>query len=232
MGRLLQHDLIGQRFGDLEVMSRSLRKAAYPYWTCRCWNCGRQDVEVASYNLRSGNTRSCGCKTSSLLSASLKGKNTTHGLTQGGKIPPEYNIWRGMMRRCYEKNNDAYSDYGGRGITVCRRWHDFGRFYDDMGPRPSPRHSIDRKEGNEGYSKENCQWATWEEQANNKRNNYIIEFNGRSMTLAQWSREVGLGPATIWRRLEVWFWSTERALTTPVIPPKLRRANVSGPLPL
>ena len=216
IGRPLKYNMIGQRFGDLEVLRRSDKKAEYPYWVCRCHACGREDYEAAGHNLRRGNTRSCGCRTSELLSASLKGKNLTHGLTQGGRIPPEYSVWRDMKRRCLDPANEGYKNYGGRGISVCRRWMDFGRFYEDMGLRPSPKHTLEREDTNGNYTPENCRWATWIEQANNKRNNYLITYKKRTQTLAQWARETGLEACTILQRLEVRFWSEEKALTTPV----------------
>jgi hypothetical protein len=227
MGRPLTHDLLGQTFGELTVIARSQRKAPYPYWVCRC-TCGRT-VDVASTNLRFGHSRSCGCRTKEWASAALKGKNTTHGLTQGGVIPKEYEVWRGMLRRCYESDHPAYKNYGARGIRVCARWRDFGNFYKDMGPRPSTKHSLDRRDNSKGYNPDNCRWATWRVQANNKRSNRRITFDGRTQNLSEWSREVGLGADTLCRRLEFLGWSVERALTTPVIPPKLRRAHISGP---
>ena len=229
MGRPLKHDLLGQVFGDLTVTARSPRKAAYPYWTCRC-ACG-SSIDVASHNLRAGHSNSCGCRTAEFQSAALKGKNTTHGLTVNGHIPPEYEVWRSMKRRCQDPKNHNYENYGARGITVCRRWEDFGRFYEDMGPRPTPEHTLERKDNSKGYGPDNCSWETWTTQANNKRNNYRITFNGRTQNLSEWARETGLGPDTLWRRLEVWAWSIERALTTPTVPPKLRRAKMSGGLP-
>ena len=136
LGRPLTYDMVGFTTGKLTVVARSSRKAAYPYWLCRC-ECGGS-IEVAGHNLRRGKgNESCGCSTAEARSKSLRGKNTTHGLTQGGKVPPEYEVWRGMHRRCSDPNNHAYANYGGRGIKVCKRWADFGAFYTDMGPRPA-----------------------------------------------------------------------------------------------
>jgi hypothetical protein len=91
---------------------------------------------------------------------------------------PEYFAWSAMKQRCYNSSNVSYKDYGGRGITVCNRWlNSFENFYQDMGQRPSPDHSIDRKENDKGYYKDNCRWTTWEEQANNKRSNRKICVN-------------------------------------------------------
>ena len=111
--------------------------------------------------------------------------------THGMSFSTEYNIWRGMLDRCYNEKNSAYRRYGGRGITMCDEWKDsFEAFYLDMGKRPSDYHTIDRERNDEGYSKENCRWATSEEQANNRRDNTFYFHNGVYRTLAAWSREL------------------------------------------
>lgn len=223
MGRPLAHDLVGRTFGYLLVLRRSARKASYPYWECVCV-CGAH-AEVASHNLRRGQDHSCGCKTAEVRSAALRGKNVTHGHTRAGKVPPEYSVWCGMRKRCKDEHN---KNYGARGIKVCRRWESFDAFLEDMGPRPSARHSLERKFTDGNYTPANCVWATAKEQQNNKRSNRRFTFLGRTQTLAQWSDEVGLSRSTLWRRLVLWGWSPERALTTPAIPPRLRSAGVTG----
>lgn len=87
-----------------------------------------------------------------------------------GKIRPEYNAWLNMIKRCHGKNAKLFTGYGGRGIRVCDRWRrSFKNFLADMGPRPSDKHSLDRKRNNEDYGPDNCRWATAVEQSNNCR---------------------------------------------------------------
>jgi len=105
--------------------------------------------------------------------------------------------------------------YAGRGITVCDRWRDsFVAFYEDMGPKPSPAHSLDRIDNDKGYEPGNCRWATRTEQMRNTRANRWITFAGETLTLADWSERLGIHKETLTRRLETW--SVEEAMTRPV----------------
>jgi hypothetical protein len=128
---------------------------------------------------------------------------------------PEHAAWKNMLRRCYDKDNAGYLNYGGRGITVCDQWcESFDSFINDMGRRPSSKHSLDRKDNNGSYSPDNCRWATSHEQLLNTRRNYIIEFNGVKLTFTEWLERTGLSHQTLKHRLYRG-WSVERALTTP-----------------
>ncbi len=157
-------DLTGKTFGRLLVEafagstkrgSGSLRRT----WSCRCI-CGNVKVVVGDY-LRDGTTRSCGC---------LEAENRrTMGTSHGGRRRPEYKVWEAMKHRCQNPANKKFADYGGRGIVVCDRWQGFASFFEDMGPRPTPRHSIDRVDNNRGYEPSNCRWATASEQRANRR---------------------------------------------------------------
>jgi hypothetical protein len=115
-----------------------------------------------------------------------------------------------MHQRCENPNNEAYEHYGGRGIRVCARWSSFENFLADMGERPRGM-TLDRKKNHLGYSKSNCRWATHLEQQSNRRDNRWIEFNGRTQTLSQWARELGLPTGTLHKRIKNW--PLEKALT-------------------
>ncbi len=140
--------------------------------------------------------------------------------THGGSYTVEYQTWEDMRRRCFSPTHRDYKDYGGRGITVCARWNSFANFRQDMGARP-PAHSLDRRDNNGPYSPDNCHWATIDIQNNNSRANHFIEFDGKILTMAQWSRVLGIKKYTIYNRLSVLKWPIERALTEAV---RLRKA--------
>ena len=128
---------------------------------------------------------------------------------------PEYRSWIRMKARCYNKRNNRYKWYGGRGIRVCDRWlNSFTAFYEDMGKRPKG-HSIDRKNGELDYSPTNCKWSTDQEQANNRSTNKVLTYKGVSLSTSDWARRVGLKPFTLHQRLRVYGWPVERAITTP-----------------
>lgn len=121
-----------------------------------------------------------------------------HGFASRGKILPEYRIWLQMKERTINPNNPAFHNYGGRGIRVSERWlHSFQNFYEDIGPRPSTAHSIDRIDNNGNYEKSNCRWATKVDQMNNYRCNVILEHEGKTQTLPMWARETGIGVNTL-----------------------------------
>lgn len=154
---------LGGRYGRLVVQERSTvpaGKSRNVAWLCIC-DCG-QTIVVDTYRLLTGNTRSCGCLYKDTRHTAAK----RHGL----RYQPEYSSWYAMKRRCDNPNNDRYKHYGGRGIKVCDEWlNDFERFYRDMGPKPTPSHSIDRKDTDGDYTPDNCCWATPVEQRHNQR---------------------------------------------------------------
>jgi hypothetical protein len=134
------------------------------------------------------------------------------------QAPPERQVWRDMLRRCENEGDRWYPSYGGRGIRVCDAWHDFASFYADMGPKPSPAHSIDRVDNDGDYEPGNCRWATAREQQENKSNARRYEWSGRRLTLKQWAREIGLSLATLRYRLDAG-WPVARVLGEPLSRP-------------
>lgn len=208
-------DLSGQRFGRLVARtSRMVRVgkqgAAKRLWLCFC-DCGNF-CEATYGSLRYGNTTSCGCYIQERMKSGLRLK---HGAAKRKAALPEYRVWTGMWKRCINPNEKHYSRYGGRGIAVCDEWQDFTVFYREMGTRPSPAHSIERRDNDLGYSKANCAWATPKEQANNTRRNVRLTFQGRTLTIAQWSGLTSLAYHTIKNRVGRLGWTAERALTEP-----------------
>ena len=197
-------DMVGKVFGRLTVVAESNTWASGRRLVdCQC-SCG---VTVARRRvcLVSGTTTSCGCYQKEQLAE----RNRTHG----GTNTPEYKSWAGMLQRCNNPNHHAYANYGGRGIKV--DWGTFEQFLQDMGDKPSPKHSIDRVDVNGNYSKNNCRWATDIEQNNNRRSNRPLTLHGVTRTTAEWAIEVSVASTTIRKRLQ-YGWSVEAALTTPL----------------
>lgn len=130
---------------------------------------------------------------------------------------PTYQSWRSMKERCNRPRHPYYDDYGGRGITVCERWASFEAFLEDMGERPGKYHTLERKRVNEGYCKDNCEWRTVKEQANNRRSNRMCTVRGESMTLSQAVDALGIRPdyAAIVSRCGRG-WDVDTAINTPV----------------
>jgi hypothetical protein len=154
-------DLTGRVFGRLTVEGFAGKDRHHNrLWHCRC-ACGNSTV-VRSRCLLMGSTRGCGC----LQREFIRQRNTTHGKSD----LPEYQAWADLIQRCTNPNVEYYDCYGGRGISVCSRWlNSFEAFFEDMGSRPSPKHSIDRINNDGNYEPTNCRWATASQQNANKR---------------------------------------------------------------
>lgn len=209
MGQFI--DLTGLQFGRLTVIKPSCSTRNGVKWECWC-ACGKTTV-VFGASLRKGLTKSCGCYHSDVVSKSAKKvglANRKHGMSHHRL----HHIWAGMKQRCQDQ---ADADYGGRGIEVCPEWRDSfedflnwalaNGYRDDL--------TIERKDTDGNYCPENCTWANQKAQANNKRNNRVIDYKGRTQTLQQWADEAGISCGTIAARLRSG-WSVERALTEPV----------------
>lgn len=199
-------EMIGKKFGQFLVLKEVEKKNNKRAFLCRC-SCKKEYI-VMGDNLRSGNSTQC-------MSCSSKikgGKYRTHGMTN----TRVFKVWAGIKDRCRNTNCPLYKNYGGRGISVCDRWfNSFEAFLKDMGEPPSLKHQIDREDNDGNYEPGNCRWVTSEVQQNNRRNNVLIEHNGRKKTLSQWATCLGVGVTTLrWRLLAGW--PPEKILSVPV----------------
>lgn len=181
-------DRSGKKYGRLLVIRRAGSIKGRPLFECLC-DCGNSAI-VRGAHLASGNTKSCGC-------ANHK-PPTKHGMCK----TPEYISWCAMRTRCNNSNVPSYATYGGRGVSVCKRWDDFTAFLADMGPRPSPKHSIDRIDNNGNYEPGNCRWATRQEQSLNTSRNVRVNVGGRMMSITEIARKTGLHRDTVRARIK------------------------------
>lgn len=199
-------DLTGKKFGRLTVISRAENTSqGQANWLCEC-DCGNTHT-VKSIILRRGISKSCGC----LGIESRHTNNRTHGHTSSSTTPT-FHSWAGMINRCTNESHKSFMRYGGRGITVCKRWHTFQNFLDDMGVKPENR-SLERINTGIGYSPDNCKWATASEQARNKTNNHLITHNGETKCLQEWAEIIGIKSSSLRCRLN-YGWPISKALTT------------------
>lgn len=221
----LSKDLTGQQFGKLTILEPV---KFVTRWKCLC-ECGRLSYATTA-NLIRGTHRSCGC----LVQERNSELNTTHGLSYS----PIYGLWANMLQRCHNPNIHKYPRYGGRGITVCARWHTFENFFEDIGQyRPSKAYSLDRKDNDKGYwcgtceecstcgQESNCRWATQSEQARNTSATVNLTFKDQTKTLYEWADLTGLPFTTLELRFRRG-WPTEDILTIPKFASGHRRKRV------
>lgn len=189
-------DLTGMKIGRLLVLGFADRRGNKNllYWHCQC-DCG-QKVDVSGNSLRSGSVKSCGCYQHECRVSRMSKIATTHGLSK----TREYTIWGKMKARCYNKNDTAYLNYGGRGIKICERWkNSFLSFFKDMGNCPVG-FSIERIDNDGDYEPDNCKWASHKEQSNNRRSNIKIAAYGEIKSLKEWSEVLNIPEFRLYRR--------------------------------
>jgi hypothetical protein len=194
--KTLYNDRIrGKRFGNLIAINENENNK----WLCKC-DCGNTKI-VRGGNLLTNGTTSCGCA------------QNTHGMSN----TKAHRRWANMLSRCRCKTHPQYKYYGGRGITVCEEWFKFENFYADMGDCPKGL-TIERIDNEGNYEPFNCKWATYKEQANNKRQRQdwlLFEFKGKKLNRLQWAKKMGLGYVTLCHRLKIG-WPIEKALAEPL----------------
>ncbi len=185
---------VGAKFHEWEILSLPYVDSRTNRTTvlAKC-SCGFQKEHLPS-TLKSGASKKC-------KACAASAKFTDHGMSHS----PEHNTWRWMRQRCQNANSHKYPSYGGRGITICERWQGFENFYEDMGPKPEPdengRYSIERMDNSKGYEPTNCIWASNKTQSRNRRTTKRYCFNGKSLTISEWSEETGINPSTLESRV-------------------------------
>lgn len=202
---------LGHKFQFLTIVGRAdtVRPDGYvrEKYICQCV-CGRTLIKGKTALHKEPGTRCKSC--AGKVAAETRGDD-------GRSFTLTWSSWQSMQQRCNNQKHHAYQRYGGRGITVCRRWHDYDNFLADMGERPEGT-SLERRKNNKGYSPGNCYWATRTEQQRNRRSNRYLTADGRTQLLADWAKELGTRPTTIWLRLEKLGWSEQDACTIAVAP--------------
>jgi hypothetical protein len=204
-------DLTGKRFGKLTVIKKVKSHVApnghaSTMWECKC-DCGNI-INVCSYDLRSGHSKSCGCL------------QFIHGLSKSHL----YGTLNRMYSRCYDQSNRDYKYYGIRGIKLCDEWnkdvvgkkHSMENFYKwAMKNGYKKGLTIDRKNNNGNYEPLNCRWATMQTQSNNRRNNHFVYFKNERLTISQLARKYHVNRDLLKGRLQR-NWDVEKAITEPV----------------
>ncbi len=168
----MQKARVGEKYGRWTVLKSIELHGARVLVQCKCGT----KREVRLRNLRAGASKSCGCYHRDAV--------TTHGEGKGRNLTVEYDAWRSMRNRCLNPQYKYFKNYGGRGITVCARWSKYENFLKDMGRRPSPKHSLERRDNSRGYSPSNCYWATSTEQNCNTRKTRRLTYRGETKALA------------------------------------------------
>lgn len=195
-GRRPRKVLEGHRFGRLFAVRYITETKDYE---CLC-ECGNKKL-FKSNQLKSGRVVSCGCYN--------REKSRTHGLG-ASKV---YHVWHSMIQRCSNPEHVEWKRYGARGISVCERWLDFENFYADMGDPPVGL-SLDRKDNNGNYCKENCKWSTKNEQQRNRRDTRFVTFQGETKPIAAWAEQFGKKRKVVYSRIFCHGWSPQRAFLT------------------
>lgn len=204
-------DLTGQKFGRLTAIRQAgSNKQGNALWLCKCECNDEKEIIIRGINLRNNHTQSCGC----LQKEVVRERSTKHGHNTKDGPSQTYGTWVGIIQRCTNLNYSEYKYYGGRGITVCKRWLKFVNFLEDMGEVPKG-HQVDRIDNDGNYCKSNCRWVTPKQNSRNKRNNHLITYKEKTQCISAWAEELDINSMTIVMRLRRG-WAIEKALVAPV----------------
>lgn len=189
------------------ISKKGIKKSKALY-KCFCGN----EFECIKRHIISGNTKSCGC----YRKEKLKERKITHGLTNHIL----FTYYTNMIYRCYNPNHISYKHYGGKGITVCKEWlnkeNGLTNFINDMYPSFKKNHTLERIKSSKNYSKENCKWASWDEQSRNKENTNLITYKGITQCAKDWSLSLGGCKNLVQERLHKG-WNEQDAVSTPLL---------------
>ncbi len=200
---------IGDVFGRWTVINNDyIIKNSHRCYLCRCSCDAHTEKYVDEFNLKKGKSLSCGC----LSKESARTRMKKHGKSHKSKL---YNVWTSMRERCNCKTDTSYQRYGGRGISICKEWDDFQVFeewavkngYDENAPKGT--YTLDRINVNGNYEPNNCRWISLSEQSDNKTNTIWLTYNGKTQTLLQWSKELGM-PSKLLRNRYYDRWPVDR----------------------
>jgi hypothetical protein len=197
--------LNGMTFGNLVVLHRAGHRGKFAAWMCRC-TCGVERV-VGGQHLRRGKIRSC--------NTNGHRWKIDRPITLPAEYPSEHQSWSSMHERCGNPNHKKYNVYGGRGITICERWDDFKNFMLDMGRKPDPKFTIERRDVNGNYEPGNCCWIARKDQGRNRRNSVFVVYQGKRMLLLDLVEELGLSRGVVYARLKAG-WTLAQAIALPV----------------
>lgn len=198
-------DLTGLTFGYWKVLRRAENKGKRAMWLCKCV-CGKEKV-IQGTSLKSGLSKSCGCK-----------KSENHFKTHGLANHPLYAKWLAIRHRCKNPHNHKYKNYGGKGITVCSEWDsDFELFYEwALSNGYKEGLELDRIDNTKGYSPENCRFVTHKENLRNMERTILVTINGKTAPLIEWCEKLNLKYLTVYSRIKHYGWTPEKALLTPI----------------
>ena len=185
-------NIIGHKYNRFTVVELdSIQPGVGSIWVCKC-DCGNIK-KINAGDLKSGNTKSCGCHLSEVVGK----QSVKHGATKNSNVNGTYKSWRSMKARCSNPKCKSYYCYGGRGITFCDRWDEYKNFVDDMGERPIG-YSLERKDPNGNYEPKNCCWIPNNQQSKNTRRTAWVLLNGEKMIQADAARRLNKNPSTIY----------------------------------